>query len=204
MSQSRTTLRLPSAQVQAAEGILLWFPQQVPAAGSKPRSSLADGTSSIERPGSGWPAESSRYGQDAVAAAADLMRTDLWKWQDEVFLHPSLDAASMLQANAAALERLINRIYKPVGSIFGLTLEACAIYLNFRYYLAWHDELVKQGKWRSARVDVFSVAHEIAHNVVAAHNAEHEWYFSAIAEKYVVSLVEYIAKAESDAEDRAA
>ncbi len=132
----------------------------------------------------------------------------------KVFLHPSLDAASMLQSNAAALERLINRVYKPVGSIFGLDPRSMyvfcdtsgpaiafnrggAIYLNFRYYLAWHDELVKQGKMADPLVSTyFSVAHEIAHNVVAAHNAEHEWYFSAIAEKYVVSLVEYIAKAE--------
>ena len=135
----------------------------------------------------------------------------------KIFLHPTLDAASMLQANAAALERLINRIYKPVGSIFGLDPRsmyvfcdtagpaiafnrAGAIYLNFRYYLAWHDELVKQGKLADALVSTyFSVAHEVAHNVVAAHNAEHEWYFSAIAEKYVVSLVEYIGMAERGA-----
>ena len=259
---------------------------------SKGRGSLADSASSMDRPGSGWPSDASKFGQEPITAAGRLdedrqlgalapssgtsapataptsevtplssihnnvlkairasrpdasssiksearqtqikeaansycdegVETDL-KLAGEVagmkvFLHPSLDAASMLQANAAALERLINRIYKPVGSIFGLDPRsmyvfcdtagpaiafnrAGAIYLNFRYYLAWHDELVKQGRLADPLVSTyFSVAHEIAHNVVAAHNAEHEWYFSAIAEKYVVSLVEYIAKAEADA-----
>ncbi|TKY86381.1 hypothetical protein EX895_004530 [Sporisorium graminicola] len=276
----------------AGTGFFSGFRNKFLQAGAKQRSSLADGTSSIELPGSGWPAEASKYGQGAIAAAGRSeedrslgglatsstgmtpaataptsevtplssihnnvlkairasrpdasstiksearqtqikeaansycdqgVETDL-KLAGEVagmkvFLHPSLDAASMLQANAAALERLINRIYKPVGSIFGLDPRsmyvfcdtagpaiafnrAGAIYLNFRFYLAWHDELVKQGKLADPLVSTyFSVAHEIAHNVVAAHNAEHEWYFSAIAEKYVVSLVEYIARAEGD------
>ncbi|SNX84781.1 uncharacterized protein MEPE_03490 [Melanopsichium pennsylvanicum] len=269
----------------AGSGFFSGFRNKFLQAGVKQRSSLADGTSSIERRGSDWPAESAgiaaagRSDEDrhlgafassgttpaATAPTSEVtplssihnnvlkairasrpdasstiksearqtqikeasnsycdqgVETDL-KLAGEVcgmkvFLHPSLDAASMLQANAAALERLINRIYKPVGSIFGLDPRsmyvfcdtagpaiafnrAGSIYLNFRYYLAWHDELVKQGKMADALVSTyFSVAHEIAHNVVAAHNAEHEWYFSAIAEKYIVSLVDYIAKAESD------
>ena len=34
----------------------------------------------------------------------------------------------------------------------------------------------------------FTLAHEIAHNLVQPHNSEHEFYFSAICEKYFVSL----------------
>jgi len=34
----------------------------------------------------------------------------------------------------------------------------------------------------------FTLAHEIAHNLVQLHNSEHEFYFSAICEKYLVSL----------------
>ncbi|ETS61627.1 hypothetical protein PaG_04119 [Moesziomyces aphidis] len=266
-----------------AGGFLSGFRNRFMQAGGRQRSSLAEGTSSITRPGQGGPGALSGGGQSSedralgglaasggggaataptrdvtplssinnnvlqairasrpdasssiksearhgqIKEAADTYcdatpETDL-KLAGEVagmkvFLHPSLDAASMLQANASALERLINRVFSPVGSIFGLDPRSMnvfcdtegpviafnrggAIYLNFRYYLAWHDELVRQGKMADALVSTyFSVAHEIAHNVVAAHNAEHEYYFSAIAEKYVVSLVEYIAKAEADA-----
>ena len=34
----------------------------------------------------------------------------------------------------------------------------------------------------------FTLAHEIAHNLVQLHNSEHEFYFSMICEKYLVSL----------------
>ncbi|GAC95754.1 hypothetical protein PHSY_003330 [Pseudozyma hubeiensis SY62] len=288
-NDTTSTLTPHGAGGNAGPGFFSGFRNKFLQAGSKQRSSLADGTSSIQRHGSDWPADSpmaaagrsaedralgaltsssssggmtpaataptsevtplssihnnvlkairasrpdasstikSEARQTQIKEAANSycdqgVETDL-KLAGEVagmkvFLHPTLDAASMLQANAAALERLINRIYKPVGSIFGLDPRsmyvfcdtagpaiafnrAGAIYLNFRYYLAWHDELVKQGKLADPLVSTyFSVAHEIAHNVVAAHNAEHEWYFSAIAEKYVVSLVEYIAKAEGGA-----
>ncbi|EPQ29355.1 uncharacterized protein PFL1_03110 [Pseudozyma flocculosa PF-1] len=132
----------------------------------------------------------------------------------KVFLNPSLDPAATLQTNHEALERLINRVYKPVGSIFGLDPRSLnvfcdvegpsiafnrggTIYLNLRYYLAWHDDDVRAGRMSNPLVSTyFSVAHEIAHNVVSAHNAEHEWYFSAIAEKYIVVLAEYIRSVE--------
>lgn len=32
------------------------------------------------------------------------------------------------------------------------------------------------------------MAHEIAHNLVQPHNSEHEFYFSAICEKYIKQL----------------
>ena len=130
-----------------------------------------------------------------------------------VFLSPELDDTT-LERHHDALTRLITRIYLPVGAIFGLDPRAMnvycdshgpsiafnragAIYLNLRYYLAWHDDDVQAGALATPLVSTyFSVAHEIAHNVVEAHNAEHEWYFSAIAEKYIVSLVEYIHSTE--------
>jgi len=34
----------------------------------------------------------------------------------------------------------------------------------------------------------FTLAHEIAHNLVHPHNSEHEFYFSAICEAYLVPL----------------
>ncbi|KAJ1020756.1 hypothetical protein NDA16_004147 [Ustilago loliicola] len=171
----------------AGAGFFSGFRNKFLQAGAKQqRSSLADGTSSIQRPGSsGWPsdnaiaaagrsdqdrslgalASSSGAGPAATAPTSEVtplssihnnvlkairasrpdassiiksearqtqikeasnsycdqgVETDL-KLAGEVcgmkiFLHPTLDPASMLQANAAALERLINQIYKPCGA----------------------------------------------------------------------------------------
>ncbi|QRW13174.1 hypothetical protein RhiLY_12173 [Ceratobasidium sp. AG-Ba] len=60
------------------------------------------------------------------------------------------------------------------------------LFLNLRYYEAWHDELVKGGNLQKALVSwYFSLAHEIAHNLVQPHNAEHEYYFSSLAEMHM-------------------
>lgn len=34
----------------------------------------------------------------------------------------------------------------------------------------------------------FTLAHEIAHNLIEPHNSEHEFYFSAICEAHVLAL----------------
>ncbi|KAG8743102.1 hypothetical protein FRC10_000402 [Ceratobasidium sp. 414] len=63
------------------------------------------------------------------------------------------------------------------------------LFLNLRYYEAWHDELVKGGNLQKALVSwYFSLAHEIAHNLVQPHNAEHEYYFSSLAEMHMPEL----------------
>ena len=42
-----------------------------------------------------------------------------------------------------------------------------AIYLNYRFYAAWHDQLVVQGKMTEPLISTYhSVAHEIAHKCV--------------------------------------
>lgn len=38
----------------------------------------------------------------------------------------------------------------------------------------------------------FTIAHEIAHNLVQPHNSEHEFYFSAICERYLAQLARLI------------
>ena len=124
-----------------------------------------------------------------------------------VFLSPELDPGSTLSENHDALVRLIDTIYKPVGEMFGLDPRSLnvfadksgpniafnrggAIFLNFRYYKEWHDDLVRSGDLSEPLTSTyFSVAHEIAHNVVHAHNAEHEYYFSSIAEHFLPKLM---------------
>ncbi|KAF8752076.1 hypothetical protein RHS01_07718 [Rhizoctonia solani] len=61
-----------------------------------------------------------------------------------------------------------------------------SLFLNLRYYEGWHDELVKGGSLHKALISwYFTLAHEIAHNLVQPHNAEHEYYFSSLAELHM-------------------
>ncbi|KAL4402869.1 hypothetical protein ACI68E_000644 [Malassezia pachydermatis] len=128
-----------------------------------------------------------------------------------VFVSADLDAEATLAHNQAALHRMIEMVYRPIGTIFGVDPRCLnvfcdtkgpsiafnrggTIFLNLRYYLAWHDNDVLQGRLTSPLISVyFSLAHELAHNLVAAHNSEHEFYFSSIAEQYFMSLAQYIA-----------
>ncbi|KAI9455535.1 hypothetical protein HD554DRAFT_273220 [Boletus coccyginus] len=60
------------------------------------------------------------------------------------------------------------------------------LYLNLRYFEVWHYQDVKNGNLRRALSSWFlTVAHEIAHNLVARHDSEHEFWFSAICEAHV-------------------
>ncbi|KAJ6607773.1 hypothetical protein B0H10DRAFT_2070382 [Mycena sp. CBHHK59/15] len=66
-----------------------------------------------------------------------------------------------------------------------------SIFFNLRYYEAWHDSDVKAGRTKAAYVSwYFTLAHEIAHNLVHPHNSEHEFYFSAICERHFSAICE--------------
>ncbi|KAJ6593724.1 hypothetical protein B0H19DRAFT_1091788 [Mycena capillaripes] len=66
-----------------------------------------------------------------------------------------------------------------------------SIFFNLRYYEAWHDTDVKAGRAKAAYISwYFTLAHEIAHNLVHPHNSEHEFYFSAICEKHFPAICE--------------
>ncbi|KAH6912025.1 hypothetical protein BKA70DRAFT_1266286 [Coprinopsis sp. MPI-PUGE-AT-0042] len=68
------------------------------------------------------------------------------------------------------------------------------IFLNFRYFQHHHDAQVKKSELDFAYTAwYFALAHEIAHNIVEAHNAEHEFYFTAICEAHVAGLVELLS-----------
>ncbi|KAF8318815.1 uncharacterized protein EI90DRAFT_2978708 [Cantharellus anzutake] len=68
-----------------------------------------------------------------------------------------------------------------------------SIFLNVRYFEAWHDAMVIEGIKREPRIAwYFILAHEIAHNLVQLHNAEHEFYFAALCEHHLVALCSHI------------
>ncbi|KAJ7209538.1 hypothetical protein GGX14DRAFT_451864 [Mycena pura] len=66
-----------------------------------------------------------------------------------------------------------------------------SIFFNLRYYETWHDADVEAGRKKEAYVSwYFTLAHEIAHNLVQPHNSEHEFYFSAICERHFAAMCE--------------
>ncbi|KAJ3749126.1 hypothetical protein DFH05DRAFT_638806 [Lentinula detonsa] len=78
--------------------------------------------------------------------------------------------------------------YDLAGPLIAFNRNA-SIFLNLRFYEAWHDAEVLRGDLGTALVSwYFTLAHEIAHNLVQPHNSEHEFYFAAICEKHVLQL----------------
>lgn len=43
----------------------------------------------------------------------------------------------------------------------------------------------------------FSLAHEIAHNLIQPHNAEHEFWFSSICERFMPAFTRLLATAQT-------
>ncbi|KZT69065.1 hypothetical protein DAEQUDRAFT_751065 [Daedalea quercina L-15889] len=69
-----------------------------------------------------------------------------------------------------------------------------SLFLSLRYFESWHDEDVLQGSMTEALISwYFTLAHEIAHNIVGPHNSEHEFYFSAISEASLPAFVAYLS-----------
>ncbi|WVF71489.1 hypothetical protein IAT40_006295 [Kwoniella sp. CBS 6097] len=68
------------------------------------------------------------------------------------------------------------------------------IFCNARYFQAWHDAQCRLGTRSEAFISwYFSVAHELAHNLESGHNSAHEFYFSSIAEEYLLKFVGLLA-----------
>ncbi|KAK6910047.1 hypothetical protein I203_104076 [Kwoniella mangroviensis CBS 8507] len=73
------------------------------------------------------------------------------------------------------------------------------IFCNARYYQAWHDDQIIRGQRHEALISwYFSIAHELAHNLESAHNSAHEFYFSSIAEEYLIKFIELLARSQRD------
>ncbi|WVW83952.1 hypothetical protein I302_105975 [Kwoniella bestiolae CBS 10118] len=69
------------------------------------------------------------------------------------------------------------------------------IFCNARYYKAWHDDQIKTGQRNDAFISwYFSIAHELAHNLESAHNSAHEFYFSSIAEEYLIRFIDLLSR----------
>lgn len=119
---------------------------------------------------------------------------------------------TILVAKHDAIARFIH-IMRPLAQVYKLPLPTlhifydltgdliafnrnASIFLNLRFFEAWHDEDVRKGTVSPAYISwYFTLAHEIAHNLVQPHNSEHEFYFSAICEKHILELGKLLSPA---------
>lgn len=70
-----------------------------------------------------------------------------------------------------------------------------SLFLNHRFFEAWHDQDVKNGDVNQAHISwYFTLAHEIAHNLVQPHNSEHEFYFSALCEAHIEKFTQLLSQ----------
>ncbi|KAI0637255.1 hypothetical protein C8Q77DRAFT_1216014 [Trametes polyzona] len=83
--------------------------------------------------------------------------------------------------------------YDSAGDTIAFNRNA-SLFLNLRYFEQWHDAEVAAGNRTNAYISwYFTLAHEIAHNLVQPHNSEHEFYFSSICEQYLPAFTKLIA-----------
>ncbi|KZO98233.1 hypothetical protein CALVIDRAFT_535334 [Calocera viscosa TUFC12733] len=122
------------------------------------------------------------------------------------------DPRAIFNAKQHSLQRFSSTIVFLVGEIYGIPQTSLhiffdldgpliafnrngSIFLNLRYYEAWHDADVQRGELSKALISwYFTLAHEIAHNLVQPHNSEHEFYFSSLCESKLPALAGLIAR----------
>ncbi|GAA5899994.1 hypothetical protein JCM6882_007020 [Rhodosporidiobolus microsporus] len=122
------------------------------------------------------------------------------------------DPTTFVAENHDALIRFATQVIRPVGDVFGIDPRALhvfhdmegpliafnrngSIYLNSRYYFAWHDKLVAEGRLEEPLISTFhTIAHEITHNLVKPHDTQFNFYFSSFCETFFLPMSELLQK----------
>ncbi|KAI0933780.1 hypothetical protein AcW1_005516 [Taiwanofungus camphoratus] len=147
---------------------------------------------------------------DASGAAVDI--TLVGQMSDiKIFVSRDIpNAQSIMKTKVDSLARFIY-VIRPLCEVYELPTSSVHIYyekasrriafnrnaslfLSLSHYEAWHDQAVQNGELSDACISwYFALAHEIAHNLVLPHNSEHEFYFSAISEAYLMRLTNVLS-----------
>ncbi|KDQ08125.1 hypothetical protein BOTBODRAFT_48402 [Botryobasidium botryosum FD-172 SS1] len=124
------------------------------------------------------------------------------------------DSTQLMVEKKDCLDRFTTQVINPLHKIYDLPKNQVhvvytddirlmafnhdhGIFLNLHYYEICHDEKVAGGAPNTARISWYlTFAHEIAHNVVEEHNANHEYLFSHICERFLPSFISLITQPE--------
>ncbi|GAA5980148.1 hypothetical protein JCM10908_001550 [Rhodotorula pacifica] len=127
------------------------------------------------------------------------------------------DPTTFVSTHHDALLRFATRVIRPVGDVFGLDPRALhifhdlegpliafnrngSIYLNFRFYQAWHDRLVVDGRMDEPLISTFSsIAHELSHNLVKPHDSAFSFYFASFCEEYFIPMAKLLSRVSATA-----
>lgn len=134
----------------------------------------------------------------------------------EFYVHKDVNHDSVLTQYGQAIHRFAHAVTS-LATIFELKLNTVhlfydtegstiafnksgSLFLNLRYYLALHEpnSLTDPAEMFSKRKEALiywfmTLCHELAHNFVAEHSSEHEFYFSSFAEIYLERLIQYMS-----------
>lgn len=141
----------------------------------------------------------------------------------ELYIHKDCNPDQiMTKENLKSLGRFVRLLMILAKDVFGLAPETMhvmydsegptiafnrggSLFFNWRYYVSLgHDDnagmAIKQVQGRSiSAVDegliywFFTIAHELAHNFVAAHDSKHEYYMSSFCEQYLPAFMAVMA-----------
>ncbi|KLT40935.1 hypothetical protein CC85DRAFT_286971 [Cutaneotrichosporon oleaginosum] len=154
------------------------------------------------------PPESQQNYCDASAGANIRLAYNPGPHSCQVWL-PS-DQKEFEGAQMATSQRFIAQILLPLAGVFGLQPAVVNVFwdregpliafnrdgtafCNGRFFEAWNDASVQSGQRSDALISwYFTLAHELAHNLESAHNASHEFYFSSIAEEYLIAFTKLL------------
>jgi hypothetical protein len=127
----------------------------------------------------------------------------------EFYVHRGVQPDDVLEQYGQAMARF-RSILTELSNVFSLKLNTIQIFydiegptiafnlsnslfMNLRYYLALHEPKKKEeesSKRKEAIIYWFmTICHELAHNFVAEHSSQHEFYMSSFAENYLESLM---------------
>lgn len=127
----------------------------------------------------------------------------------EFYVHRSVQPDDVLEQYGQAMARFTS-VLTELSKVFELKLNSIQIFydqegptiafnsngslfMNLRYYLALHEPTKKEeeaSKRKEAMIYWFmTMCHELAHNFVAEHSSQHEFYMSSFAENYLESLM---------------
>ncbi|RKO84738.1 hypothetical protein BDK51DRAFT_30133 [Blyttiomyces helicus] len=82
----------------------------------------------------------------------------------------------------------VNVFWDPSGPLVAFN-RGRTLFFNLRYYLALHHRSDAQDDADAYFYWFMTFAHELAHNFIGEHNAQHEHYFTSFAEQYLSKLV---------------
>ncbi|CAG8694418.1 12269_t:CDS:2, partial [Acaulospora morrowiae] len=125
----------------------------------------------------------------------------------ELYIAKGLDPSEITSgARSKSLTRFVN-ILRDLCEVFELQPKAVhifydnnsnsiafnrgrALFFNFRFYLGLHnDEDSDVTSSETLTYWYMTFCHELAHNFIAPHNSEHEYYFSSFAESYMTNFL---------------